>query len=89
MNSVTNQAIRGLLAGAAGTIAMAGTAFTRRFSGLWTRRVAGLLMIVFAVWTAFGTYAPHGGGHGARHGDTTPSQTMPAQQPAPAEPHHH
>lgn len=68
-------------------VTLAGTAFTRRFSGLWTRRAAGLLMIVFAFWTAFGTLAPHGGGHGAhREGMASPG-TEPAPSPHP--PHHH
>jgi hypothetical protein len=64
-------------------VTLAGTAFTRRLSGLWTRRVAGVLMIVFAFWTAFGTFAPHGGGHGAGHGSGAPGSA------APAEPHRH
>jgi sulfite exporter TauE/SafE len=64
-------------------VTLAGTAFTRRLSGLWTRRVAGVLMIVFAFWTAFGTFAPHGGGHGAGHGSMAPGSA------APAEPHRH
>jgi sulfite exporter TauE/SafE len=68
-------------------VTLAGTAFTRRFSGLWTRRVAGLLMIVFAVWTAFGTLAPHGGGHGAHREGMAPPGPVPAQ--SPEAPHHH
>lgn len=64
-------------------VTLAGTAFTRRLSGLWTRRVAGVLMIVFALWTAFGTFAPHGGGHRGHSGNMGPG---PA---APAEPHRH
>ncbi len=64
-------------------VTLAGTAFTRRFSSLWTRRLAGLLMIVFAFWTAFGTLAPHGGGHGAQHGSMAPGQPMPE------DPHRH
>ncbi|MBS1200026.1 MAG: hypothetical protein H6R27_704 [Proteobacteria bacterium] len=46
-------------------VTLAGAAFTRSLSGLRTRRLAGALMIVFAVWTAFGFLAPHGPGHGA------------------------
>jgi sulfite exporter TauE/SafE len=42
-------------------VTLAGAAFTRSLSGLRTRRLAGALMIAFAVWTAFGTLAPHGG----------------------------
>jgi sulfite exporter TauE/SafE len=68
-------------------VTLAGSAFTRRLSGLWTRRVAGILMIVFAFWTAFGTFAPHGGGHATRHGDMAPAQSMPASPPG--EPHRH
>jgi hypothetical protein len=68
-------------------VTLAGTAFTRRLSGLWTRRVAGLLMIVFALWTAFGTLAPHGGGHGGHRGGMAPEPTLPA--PAPADHHQH
>jgi len=44
-------------------VTLAGTAFTRRLSGLPTRRAAGVLMILFAAWTAFGTWVPHAGGH--------------------------
>lgn len=69
-------------------VTLAGSAFTRRLSGLRTRRVAGALMIVFAVWTAFGTYAPHGGGHGATHAPAH-GDMAPAQPPAPAVPSHH
>ena len=68
-------------------VTLAGTAFTRRFSGLWTRRVAGLLMIVFAAWTAFGTLAPHGGGHGGHPGRMAAEPTLPA--PAPADHRRH
>lgn len=70
-------------------VTLAGTAFTRRFSGLWTRRAAGLLMIVFAFWTAFGTLAPHGGSHGAHRGDMAPAGPMPAQSSPPEAPHRH
>lgn len=42
-------------------VTLAGGALTRRFAGLRTRRVAGVLMILFAVWTALGPFAPHGG----------------------------
>ena len=58
-------------------VTLAGAAFTRRLSGLRTRRAAGALMIVFATWTALGTLDPHAGGHG-----------MPGQ-PADAGPHRH
>jgi sulfite exporter TauE/SafE len=68
-------------------VTLAGSAFTRRLSSLWTRRVAGVLMIVFAFWTAFGTFAPHGGGHASRHGDTAAAPPTPAH-PADA-PHRH
>jgi hypothetical protein len=44
-------------------VTLAGTAFLRAFAAARTRRLAGVLMIVFAAWTAFGTLAPHGGGH--------------------------
>ncbi len=70
-------------------VTLAGTAITRRLSGLWTRRAAGLLMIVFAFWTAFGTLAPHGNGQATQHGGVTHGQPMPGQQPAPTEPHRH
>lgn len=57
-----------MLAFGAGTLpsmlaaTLAGGALTRRLSGQRTRRVAGILMIVFAAWTAAGPWAPHGGG---------------------------
>jgi len=70
-------------------VTLAGTAFTRRLSNLWTRRVAGLLMIVFAFWTAFGTLAPHGGGHGTHRDTMAPAQPAPAGQPVPDTPHRH
>lgn len=56
-------------------VTLAGAAFTRAFSGLRTRRLAGVLMMLFAVWTAFGTLAPHPPGHGGRHD----GMTMPGQ----------
>lgn len=40
---------------------LSGSAVTRRFAGLRTRRAAGVLMVVFAVWTAIGPLAPHPG----------------------------
>lgn len=46
-------------------VSLAGGAITRRFAGLRTRRLAGVLMIGFAVWTALGFLAPHPPGHGA------------------------
>lgn len=42
-------------------VTLAGTAMTRRFAGTRTRTAAGLLMIAFAIWTAFGPMAPHAG----------------------------
>lgn len=45
-------------------VTLAGSAVTRRFAGLRTRRLAGLLMIGFAIWTAFGFLGPHPPGHG-------------------------
>jgi len=42
-------------------VTLAGTAITRRFAGTRTRTAAGILMILFAVWTALGPMAPHGG----------------------------
>lgn len=68
-------------------VTLAGSAFTRRFSGLWTRRVAGLLMIVFAFWTAFGTLAPHGGGHGAHREGMAAPGAAPAPSPDPQHRH--
>lgn len=69
-------------------VTLAGSAFTRRFSSLWTRRVAGVLMILFAFWTAFGTYAPHGGGHGAPPAPAR-GDMSPAEHPVPETPHRH
>ena len=46
-------------------VTLAGAAITRRFAGLRTRRLAGILMIGFAVWTALGFLAPHPPGQGA------------------------
>jgi sulfite exporter TauE/SafE len=63
-------------------VTLAGAAFSRRFAGGGSRRLAGALMIVFAAWTAFGTLAPHGGGAGAGHGG------MPAGDAHPGAPHH-
>jgi len=54
-------------------ITLAGTAFVRAFAGTRTRRLAGMLMIVFAAWTAFGTLAPHGG-HDAPGPDSAPGR---------------
>ncbi len=45
-------------------VTLAGSAVTRRFAGLRTRRLAGLLMIGFALWTALGFLAPHPAGRG-------------------------
>lgn len=42
-------------------VTLAGATVTKRFAGLRTRRVAGVLMILFAVWTALGPLAPHPG----------------------------
>jgi sulfite exporter TauE/SafE len=53
------------------TVTLAGTALTRRFAGIRTRTVAGILMIIFAAWTALGPLAPHGG-----------HRSMPASDPA-------
>jgi sulfite exporter TauE/SafE len=68
--AVTGSALAGagtMLAFGAGTlpsmlaVTLAGTAITRRFAGTRTRTAAGILMILFAVWTALGPLAPHGG----------------------------
>jgi len=42
-------------------VTLAGGALTRCFSGLRTRRAAGVLMLLFALWTALGPMAPHAG----------------------------
>jgi sulfite exporter TauE/SafE len=59
-------------------VTLAGTAVTRKFSGLRTRAVAGALMVVFGVWTAVGTLAPHAG-HG--HMETHTGHSTPAANP--------
>lgn len=69
-------------------LTLAGSALTRRLPGLWTRRVAGVLMVVFAFWTAFGTHAPQGGGHGSPHAPAQ-GERDPAGPAAPALPHRH
>jgi sulfite exporter TauE/SafE len=45
-------------------VTLAGAAFTRAFSGVRNRRLAGVLMMVFAAWTALGPLVPHGAGNG-------------------------
>lgn len=56
-----------MLAFGAGTLpsmvatTLAGSAIMRRLGGRNTRAAAGVLMIVFAAWTALGPLAPHGG----------------------------
>ena len=56
-----------MLAFGAGTLpsmvgtTLAGSAVMRRLGGRNTRVVAGVLMIIFAAWTALGPLAPHGG----------------------------
>jgi hypothetical protein len=62
-------------------VTLAGAAFTRSFSGMRTRRVAGLLMIVFAGWTALGFLAPHGPGHGAAGPAMPAGHEHPASHP--------
>ena len=54
-------------------VTLAGATITKRFAGLRSRRVAGVLMILFAVWTALGPLAPHPG-HG-REQSAGPSHT--------------
>lgn len=53
-------------------VTFAGAAVTRRLAGLRTRRAAGILMIVFAAWTALGPLALHAG----------PGSDVPAGQAA-------
>lgn len=60
-------------------VTLAGGAVTRRFAGLRTRRVAGVLMIVFAAWTALGFLAPHAPGH--RQGGPPAGHEHPAPDP--------
>jgi hypothetical protein len=80
-----------MLAFGAGTLpsmvgtTLAGSAVMRRLGGRNTRRVAGGLMILFAVWTALGPLAPHGG-H-AHH--EAPASAEPGGQHDHHEHHHH
>jgi sulfite exporter TauE/SafE len=62
-------------------VTLAGAAFMRSFSGMRTRRVAGMLMIVFAGWTALGFLAPHGSGHGAAGPAMPAGHEHPASHP--------
>jgi len=74
-----------MLAFGAGTLpsmvatTLAGSAVMRRLGGRHTRQVAGGLMIIFAVWTAFGPLAPHGGRGHAGHGDL-PTEAAPVHE---------
>lgn len=80
-----------MLAFGAGTLpsmiatTLAGSAVMRRLGGRNTRAIAGGLMIVFAVWTALGPLAPHGGHaqHGAKQDSLAPTK------PADKHEHHH